>query len=45
VYVAEANRFTGFMGFKFGLTRSSLDEPRVFDHDGKYGEDDCIQSE
>jgi hypothetical protein len=45
VYVAEANRFAGFMGFKFGLTRSSLDEPRVFDHDGKYGEDDCIQSE
>jgi hypothetical protein len=45
VYVTEANRFAGFMGFKFGLTRSSLDEPGVFDQDGKYGEDDCIQSE
>jgi hypothetical protein len=45
VYVAEANRFAGFMGFEFGLTRSSLNEPGVLDHDGKYGEDDCIQSE
>jgi hypothetical protein len=45
VYVAEANRFAGFMGFEFGLTRSGLDEPGVLNQDGKYGEDDCIQSE
>jgi hypothetical protein len=45
VYIAETNRFARFMGFKFGLTGSSLDEPRVLDQDGKYGEDDCIQSE
>jgi hypothetical protein len=45
MYVAEANRFARFMWFKFRLTRSSLDKPGVLDQDGKYGEDDCIQSE
>jgi len=38
------NRFAGLMEFKFGLTRCSLDEPRVLDQDGKYGEDDYRQS-
>jgi hypothetical protein len=45
VHVAEANRFAGFKGFEFGLTRSSLDEPGILDHDGEYGEDDYIQSD
>jgi hypothetical protein len=45
VYITETNRFAGFMWFKFGLTRSCLDEPGVLDEDGKYGKDDCIQSE
>jgi hypothetical protein len=42
MYIAKANRFARFMGFKFGLTRSGLDKPGVLDHDGKYGEDNCI---
>ena len=45
VYVAEANGFAGLMGFEFGLTRSSLDEPGVLDHDGEYSKDDYIWSE